>query len=104
VQEKETACEREAGRFESSIGRILIEVVCALSEDTQRKKMTAVKIFMADTSSVPPTLLSSTCYLNARQIEMCVSKRSPTKLPFITEIAMTVRPQAAFTVSYDDDL
>ena len=80
-------CEREAGRFGKSIGRILIEVVCALSKDTQRK-MTAVKIFMADTSSVPPTLLRSTCYLNARQVEMYVTKRSLAKLRFFTEIAV----------------
>ena len=45
---------------------------------------------MADTSSIPPTLLPSTCYLNAKQIEMCVSRRSPPKLWFITEIAGTV--------------
>jgi hypothetical protein len=66
--------------------------------------MAAATIFMADTSSVPPTLLPSICYLNARQIEMCVSRRSPTKLCFLTEIAVTVRHGAALTVSYDDDL
>ena len=82
------ACGRDAGRFGRSIGRILIEVVCALSKDTQRK-MTAVKIFMADTSSVPANVARFDLLPQCKAGRNVVTKRSITKLRFFIEIAVS---------------